>query len=192
MIGPPVLSAGAQIDYVVPRFCPVSGAPLFLKRPITFCWSPSMCTVPCLDEHPDTPADEDRCRRETKTVPPPKRPTRTRSSLRVPPSKLLVPSLNPCRLRNVTWSLISMRCGRSRAEPDQDCCAAPDACQVAHRVEGHLRIVRARLNAYVTVADVSLQAPRRQGAEVSRAGWREANPNRSLPSLRRRYVPTRT
>ena len=175
---------------------PPSGAPLCLWRPIVPSWSASAGAVPDLDQHPDAAGDQVACRRASSRAGRRGRPRRVRRARAVSSSlRLLVPSLKPIRLRGVSWRAAGRR-GAAEAElrPAHDDGAAADPREVAHGVEGDLRVVGAGLHAEVAAASGRARARRRRSAaaRASAAGRLRGEPEAVVAVRRTASARSRT
>ena len=96
-----------------------------------------------------------------------------------------MPSLNPCRLRGVVWPFeVDRRAAEAELRPAQRGPAAPDAGEVADRVERDHRVVGARLDAEVAAGPGRLEgvAGEARQLDAARCGRRAASPKRSSKS----------
>ena len=82
-----------------------------------------------------------------------------------------VPSLKPIRLRGVACArLVVGRASEAELRPADGHRAAADPREVAHGVEGDLRVVRAGLDAEVAVAARRVELVAGQGGQVRQRG----------------------
>ena len=188
-----VAVARGQVDRVV-LGRPAEGRAVALVAPDGCLLVGQRRAVPRLEEHADAPrhqvaAAAHPCR-DRRTH----RPTRGRPAPRRPrPCTLLVPSLNPWRLRGVVWPCLGGgRAPEAHLAQRSTRRALGLAGEVAQRVVGDLRIVGAHLHAEVTAAEPGLELVAGERRQIDDAAGRRGARGRTGPFRPARTAPDRS